>query len=162
MFFWQHRLPCYMPDGVTIEAPVSEPVAEAQAEAITAASDAAVEIAQIEADARVEIAQSDNATSVAITEIVHANDEDDLLWLRGQLDALQVSLVSQEAKLSSMEQQQASMTAMLTSLLILIPPPPVVEVIPEEAPLIVENPDLSASVADTPNEAPRPRRRWLA
>lgn len=146
-------------NDVTIEQAPTPEAAEAQAEAVETASDAAVDIAEIQADAALAIAIDNNDTAVELAEL--ENDEDDLLWLRGQLDELRLLLVTQGDRLSQMEASCLSMLSNQERLLTLIPP---VEPIPEaemEA-VIVTEPEAASVVEDAPEVRERPRRRWLA
>lgn len=147
-------------NDVTVAASVTEEVAEAQTEAVEAASDAAVEIAQIQAAAAIAITEDNNDTAVELAEL--ENDEDDLLWLRGQLDELRLLLVTQGDRLSLMEQQHQQMLSSLESLTsLLIQTPPLPQAGEEPIAVIVEEPESNASVENTPEETPKPRRKYL-
>lgn len=153
-----------MDPEIVVAAPVSEEVADAATEQAEVVSDAAVQIAEIEADARVEIAASDNAAMVEVAQIRADETEDDLLWLRDQLGALQASHVSLEARMEAMasmmltmQGQHELMLSSLEKLSILIPPltPAEPEIVAE-----AETPDSSVVVV-APEEPATPRRRWM-
>lgn len=144
---------------VVITPPVSEDVAEIQAEATETVSDAAVEIAQIEADRDVTIAEihADTVTELAETE------QDDVEWLETRLGELEARVGSRLDNLQSTVEQLLSQHLLILSnlekLSILIPPSP--EVSAETETVTVETPDNSV-VAEVVQEAPRPRKKWLA
>lgn len=145
-------------DGVTVEAPVTEEVADAATEQAEVVSDAAVQIAEIQADAAVTIAADINDTAVELAQIEADENEDDLSWLRDQLGALQVSHASHAERLETLNNHCLALLNNQERLLTLIPPSTPVET--EISIIAVENPE-NVNVENTPAEPERPRRRWM-
>lgn len=157
------------PVATVVVAETPPPVPEAS---VAAVADASVEIAQIEADAAITINADNNDTAETIAEIV-ATDEDDVAWLRGELDGLRASLVTHEDALSSVSlmmaslaeqnQQQAEQMALMAEQLAALsspenpetPPPPSLETAESEA--TSANPAALAPEASTR----RRERKWL-
>lgn len=148
------------------------------APAAVATADAAVEIAAIEADRDVTIATVNAETAIAVTEAAATEDED-MVWLNGELSGLSARLATLEGALSNQEAtittllaQVAEMGAMVTALSLIQPPHSVT--LPATAPdpatadrTPPENaldggeagpPAKSAAVKTAP---PRIRRKWL-
>jgi hypothetical protein len=143
---------------VVVQQAPSEEVAEAQADAVETASDAAVEIAEIQADAAVTISADNNDTAVELAQIQADEQEEVLQWLRDQLDGLRASHVSLDQKMETMLIQHQSMLSSLERLSILIPP----SMPAAEEPLVeMETPDETVEVVAVPEEAATPKRRWM-
>lgn len=159
------------PDVVVVaEAPPSEQL-EVAADAQTAAAEAAVEIAQIAADRDVAIAEINAETTETVVEAQTADDED-VAWLRAELDALRTSYETNAARLSDAEMQIASLTETVTAqaaaLALLTPPPLSAETSGAEPPA-APAPDMTnagESAGHTENvpelpATPRRKRVWL-
>lgn len=149
-----------MDDAVTIEAPVSE----AGADATEAASDAAVEIAQIEADRDVTIAETHAETAVELAEI-EQDEVDDLEWLDNRLSVYEASHVSRldalDLKLATVQEQNNRLETMLTALLILIPSqaePTPAEATPAEPTPAEPNPAAEEGARQDQGNRVRPKR----
>ena len=160
------------PDVVVVaEAPPSEQL-EVAADAQTAAAEAAVEIAQIAADRDVAIAEINAETTETVMEAQTADDED-VAWLRAELDALRTSCETNAARLSDAEMQIASLTETVTAqaaaLALLTPPPLSEETPPAEGEPAAPAPDMTnadESAGHTENvpevpATPRRKRVWL-
>lgn len=148
---------------VVITPPVSDETAAIQAGATETVSEAAVEIAQINAEASVEITQSNNETVIELAQITAEQSEDDTEWLEarlGEFEARVGSLLG--STLSTLEPLLRELLSNQGKLLTLMTPSAPVEVIAEPIPeLIPETPEQSA-VGEAAPEVPRPRRKWLA
>lgn len=146
-----------MNDTVTVETPVS-------ADAVEAAADGAVAIAEIEAARDVEITKIQTASNEAQTEAVLADaeaarqaseEEDDIAWLRDELDGLRMRCETHEAAYSSLEAQftilaaqQAEMTAVMTRAALTNEP------VPEQTPPADQTPPLDQSPPPSPLDPP--------
>lgn len=160
------------PDVVVVaEAPSSEQL-EMATDAQTAAAEAAVEIAQIAADRDVAIAEINAETTETVVEAQTADDED-VAWLRAELDGLRTSYETNAARLSDAEMQIANLTETVTAqavaLSLLTPPQPSAETPPAEVEPAAPAPDMTnagESAARTENvpevpATPRRKRVWL-
>lgn len=147
---------------VVQEAPPSEPV--------EAVAEASVEIAEIQAERDVAIAEIQaETTEAAIEAEAEANDED-VEWLRAELDGLRSSLAMHEAassahdgRITELETQIASLTETVTAqaaaILLLTPQSP----LPEETPPVTESPAEAVGQRADREEGARQRKRvWLA
>lgn len=140
-------------------------------EATAAAGEAAVDIATVEAERDIAVAKIQAETTVAVIEAqAEAADDEDVQWLRAQLESLQARCAAAEDGLSRLDltvatlaEQNAEIRGLLTGLIAASqpPPPPPSETIPETL-------DVPASVAAGPGEAetrpaarPPRERRWL-
>lgn len=141
-------------------------------EATAAAGEAAVDIATVEADRDIAVAEIQAEVTAAVIEAQAeaAADDEDVQWLRAQLESLQARCAAAEDGLSRLDltvatlaEQNAEMRGLLTGLIAASqpPPPPPSETIPETL-------DAPASVAAGPGEAetrpaarPPRERRWL-
>ena len=148
------------PAVVVAEASPSE-------QAVETATDAAVEIATVQADRDVAIAETQAEAAVEIATVNADADDEDVAWLRAELATLrQLCETNMAASSSAMEalretqSQLASLAAMMTEHTNTLSPPahspPATE--PSEPDADVENP-----VAEPPTETipPQRRKRWL-
>lgn len=155
---------------VVAETPPSVP--EASVETI---AEAQVEIARIEAEAAITINADNNDTAETIADIA-ATDDEDVAWLRGELDGLRASLVTHEdalsgvslmmASLAEQNQLQAEQMVLMAEQLAALSPPETPETPPPPSPETAESEVTSASRADPPVPATeqttrRRERKWL-
>ena len=146
--------------AVAVEAAAVE-----QTEQVETATDAAVEIATVEADARVEQTALETAAAVEIAETAaQAEDaEDERLW-QEFLDRF-AAVEATVARLSAMQEETlAAVSAIAAAMIAPTHSTPtnseqVTEVIPAE--VTVETPDQNAEVAPSAPETPRRRFRLL-
>lgn len=140
-------------------------------EATAAAGQAAVDIATVEADRDIAVAEIQAEVTAAVIEAqAEAVDDEDVQWLRAQLESLQARCAAAEDGLSRVDltvatlaEQNAEMRGLLTGLIAASPPPP-----PPPSETIPETLDAPANVAADPGEAetrpaarPPRERRWL-
>ncbi len=98
--------------------------------AVEAAADASVAIAQIDADRSVAVTQIDADRSVEIARIEAESEDEDIKWLRGELDGLRAQCETLREGLSAAtlaqnatQEQVTSLTAMLAEHLNTLTPP---------------------------------------
>lgn len=137
-------------------------------ESVAAVASASVEIAQIEAERAIAVATIEAETTAAVIE-AQAEDED-VAWLREELDGLRGRCETSEAALSDTQRQCQEMAVQLASLtetvatqaaaiLLLTPPPPSeAEAAEAEAEAEAAAPAPPAEAED--NRALR-RKRWM-
>ena len=148
-------------------------VAEAPSpEEMETVADAAVEIAEVNAERDVALAELSADTTVAVAEI-EAVDDEELAWLRNELNNLSTACVTNADTLSALttrcealEQQNQQMMETLTAqaaiLTLLNPPPPLEE--PRADQTEEQNADADAlAVPETAATGDRTvrKRRWL-
>lgn len=154
-----------MPAVVVADA--SPPIA-----AVEATADAAVEVAQIQADRDVAIAETSAETAVELATISADQEDEDVTWLKGELDSLRARCETQEGNLSSVTQaltetqvQVSSLAEMLTlHLNTLTPPahsPPAAEPIPEPSESAAEDGLKDGGELPQAETKPRRNRNWL-
>jgi hypothetical protein len=158
---------------VAEETPPSEPAAPL----VETATSAAVEIARIEADRDVSITDRQAGAAEAIAATDAENDED-VAWLRNELDGLRARLAIVEGASSSAEVSRLelsnrldSLTETQAALALLIPPPPsqpatveTVETSPSDAPegaLVAAEPETVLPARPEPEPPRKRQRRWL-
>jgi len=143
-------------DAPTVIVAPDPGAAEEETAQVEASSEAAVEIAQIEADARVAIAESNNEAAVEVAEAMADSLEIDDQWLQSQFGAVGEGLAN---LLRQMEAVNETISAVAAILLQSTPTPqPAVEVVetpPEPTPPPEATPPASA---DAPPEKTRVRR----
>jgi hypothetical protein len=144
------------PENAPVIIQASEPGAAAAEDTaqIAAQTDAAVEVAEIEASARVEIAESNNAAAVEIAEAMAESQEIDDEWLTSRFDALEGVLAEMRSQLATIQETLSALAALALSTPTARPAEPPPEVIVETP----TEPTPPANGADLPAEKTRVRR----
>jgi hypothetical protein len=143
------------PETAPVIIQASEPGAAVEDTAqVEAQTEAAVEIAEIEAEARVDIAESNNAAAVEIAEAMAETQEIDDEWLTFRFGAVEGGLAEIQSQMASIQETLSALTALALSTPTAQPaePPPevIVETPPEQTP--------PANGADLQAEKTRVRR----
>jgi hypothetical protein len=143
------------PENAPVIIQASEPGAAVQDTAqIAAQTEAAVQIAEIEAEARVDIAESNNAAAVEIAEAMAETQEIDDEWLTSRFGAVEGVLVEMRSQLATIQETLSALAALALSTPTAQPAEPPPEVIVETPP----EQTAPANGADLPAEKTRVRR----
>jgi hypothetical protein len=152
-------------------ADADEPSSALEVAPSAAAHDAAVAVAHVQADRDVAIAEINAETTALVVAAADAETQEDVEWLRGELDGLQNSLATQGGELSSLRQMVETLASQIAetaaAMVLLTPPQPSVtaEPIPEARPEAIESAGAdgprAAPVEPEAERAPKFRRRWL-